>query len=47
MYKLAEMSARWSINYFIPLLAVTATKKTTGMMGLESVEGAAFNSIAV
>lgn len=32
--KLVEMSARWSINYLIPPLAVTAAKKINGMMGL-------------
>ena len=29
-----EMGARWSINYLIPPLAVTAAKKINGMMGL-------------
>ena len=29
-----EMGARWSINYLIPPLAVTAAKKMNSMMGL-------------
>ena len=47
MPKLGEMSARWSINYLIPSLAVrTAIRRQLAWWGW-SVEGAASDSIAV